>query len=161
MYEAAAPPSVPPLKDGAMARPRKFPGSDSTAVLRPPGKVTPSPNPRRARAAANPMKAATQPCEMLARLQIPTPMSIPTRSPLKSSIEPHSGFAMKYATKKKELMDANCCALSPVSERIVGASTDRICRWKKASQEQAAIATHGIHIFQVTGVFRSGNSRSL
>ncbi len=40
---------------------------------------------------------------------------------------------MKYATKKNELMLANCCALSPVSARMVGASTDNIWRWKKAS----------------------------
>jgi len=45
MSGAATPPSVPPLKDNATARPRLVAGSDSTAVRNPPGNVTPSPRP--------------------------------------------------------------------------------------------------------------------
>ena len=72
----------PPLNDNAIARPRILAGSDSTAVLRPPGNVTPSPRPKSARAAAKPMNPYIQPCEMLATVQMPTPMSMPTRSPM-------------------------------------------------------------------------------
>lgn len=81
MNGAATPPSVPPLNDKAMARARLVAGSDSTAVRRPPGKVTPSPKPRNARQIANPIKPAIHPCDTLAIVQIATPISMPTRNP--------------------------------------------------------------------------------
>src|SRR5262245_1744861 len=46
-------------------------------------------------------------------------------------------------------MLANCCALIPVSLRIVGASAARMVRWKKDNHEHAAIAIHGTHMCQV------------
>src|SRR5207249_10412640 len=58
---AATPPSVPPLNDNAMARARRLAGSESTAVLTPPGNVTPSPMPSKARAIAKPMNAVIHP----------------------------------------------------------------------------------------------------
>ncbi len=78
---AATPPNVPPLNDKAIARARRFEGRDTTAVLRPPGNVTPSPKPRKARAIAKPMKPAIQPCETLAAVQSATPSSMPIRRP--------------------------------------------------------------------------------
>src|ERR1700684_3572323 len=59
---------------------------------------------------------------------------------------------MKYATKQYARMLPNCGALSPVSARMVGASTDSIWRWKNASQEHAAIVRQGTHICQVTAL---------
>src|SRR6266566_5107981 len=47
-------------------------------------------------------------------------------------------------------MLANCCAVSPVSFRMVGARAARIVRWKKESHEHAAMAKHGTHICHVT-----------
>src|SRR5437867_9186168 len=47
-------------------------------------------------------------------------------------------------------MLANCCAVSPVSFRMVGASAASMVRWKNESHEHAAIAKHGTHICQVT-----------
>src|SRR6266571_9173010 len=47
-------------------------------------------------------------------------------------------------------MLANCCAVIPVSFRMVGARAARIVRWKKESHEHAAMARHGTHICHVT-----------
>src|SRR2546422_11577158 len=47
-------------------------------------------------------------------------------------------------------MLANCCAVNPVSPRMVGASAASMVRWKNESHEHAAIAKHGTHICQVT-----------
>jgi len=94
-------PIVPPLNEVAIPRARRFEGSDSTAVLKPPGKVAPSPKPSNPRANANPTKPVIHACDMLAALHSPTATSIPMRKPTKSRSEPHSGFASVYAMKKK------------------------------------------------------------
>src|SRR5207244_13598810 len=47
-------------------------------------------------------------------------------------------------------MLANCCAVSPVSFRMVGARAAKIVRWKKESHEHAAMAKHGTPICHVT-----------
>src|SRR5215468_5702134 len=65
-------------------------------------------------------------------------------------MEPQRGLPSVYATKKYALILANCCAVSPVSWRMVGASAANIVRWKNESQEHAAIAIQGTHICQVT-----------
>ena len=78
---AATPPSVPPLNDSAIARARLLAGSDSTAVRKPPGNVTPSPKPRSARPIANPINPVIHPCDTLAIVQMNTPISMPARRP--------------------------------------------------------------------------------
>src|SRR5438093_17390 len=65
-------------------------------------------------------------------------------------MDPHSGLPSVYVMKKYALMLANCCAVNPVSFRMVGASAASMVRWKNESHEHAAIAKHGTHICQVT-----------
>src|SRR5262249_20586655 len=65
-------------------------------------------------------------------------------------MEPQRGLPSVYATKKYALMLANCCAVSPVSLRIVGARAPSIVRWKNDNHEHAAMAIHGTHICHVT-----------
>src|SRR4030095_8740997 len=65
-------------------------------------------------------------------------------------MEPQRGLPSVYATKKYALILANCCALSPVSVRMVGARAPSIVRWKNDNHEHAAMAIHGTHICHVT-----------
>ena len=67
-------------------------GRESAAVRSPPGNVAPSPKPRSARAAAKSRSPVIHACEALATVQMPTAMSMPSRSPTKSSSEPHNGL---------------------------------------------------------------------
>ncbi len=69
---ATTPPSVPPLNDSAIARARLLAGSDSTAVRKPPGNVTPSPKPSSARPSQTPSDRVIHPCDTLATVQMPT-----------------------------------------------------------------------------------------
>src|SRR5215471_8235173 len=65
-------------------------------------------------------------------------------------MEPQRGLPSVYATKKYALILANCCAVSPVSLRMVGARAPSIVRWKNDNHEHAAMAIHGTHICHVT-----------
>ena len=85
-------PMVPPLKDRAIPRARRWAGSVSTAVRRPPGNVAPSPSPSTARATANPRNDDISACDMLAPVHTATASSIPKRRPMKSMAEPHTGL---------------------------------------------------------------------
>src|SRR5215831_14256134 len=138
-------PIVPPLNDIAIARARRLAGNDSTAVRRPPGNVAPSPRPSSARAAANPAKLPMNACEALAPVHTATASSIPTRSPTKSSTDPHTGLPIVYARKKNDAASVKFCAVRPVSRMMVGARIVRTCRSTNESQEQRAMPMQGTH----------------
>ena len=76
----------------AVPRPRSATESVCVTVRNPPGKVAPSPNPSAVRAAAKLQNPDANACAAEASVQKLTDAVMPTRSPMRSRMRPHTGL---------------------------------------------------------------------